>query len=233
VRRWQSQAAFNNAEWCDLVARAHGARAHFDSGWWASPDRTPPYYPDAVTLAPGTSASALLSQVDSSIGCSIKDSFADLDLTPYGFSVLFEAHWVVRSGGSLPPAPAGEANWRRAVTPDELAAWEAAWRGEHGPTDVFRGVLAQYPRVTVLTAHQGDEIVAGAIVSRSQTVVGISNVFVRPGEGLDPWPGCLRLASELSPGQPVVGYESGERLAQAESNGFERAGRLRVWLKDS
>jgi hypothetical protein len=84
VGTWQSAAAINNAEWCDLVARSHGAKTHFDNRSWTSEDRTPPYYPDAVTLAPGLAVPELLSRVNVSIGCSVKDSFADLDLTSYG-----------------------------------------------------------------------------------------------------------------------------------------------------
>ena len=65
-------------------------------------------YPDAVTLARGTVIPELLSGVDATIGCSVKDSFAELDLTPYGFRTLFEADWVVRLGPPL-PAPSGGA----------------------------------------------------------------------------------------------------------------------------
>ena len=45
-------AARNNALWCDAVARAHGVKATLDDTAWTSPTRTPPYYPDAVTLSP-------------------------------------------------------------------------------------------------------------------------------------------------------------------------------------
>ena len=43
-------AARNNAELCDLVSRAHGIDGAFASDAWTSPRRTPPFYPDAVTL---------------------------------------------------------------------------------------------------------------------------------------------------------------------------------------
>jgi hypothetical protein len=43
-------AAFNNAEWCDLVCRTHGAVTAFTAGAWVSETRSPPAYPDAVTL---------------------------------------------------------------------------------------------------------------------------------------------------------------------------------------
>jgi hypothetical protein len=39
------------------------------------------------------------------VGCSIKDSFASLDLTARGFRVLFDAQWIVRRGPAIPPGP--------------------------------------------------------------------------------------------------------------------------------
>jgi hypothetical protein len=228
---WQSAAALNNAEWCDLVARSHGAKTHFDSCAWTSRDRAPAHYPDAVTLARGTMVPELLSRVDATIGCSVKDSFAELDLTPYGFRTLFEADWVVRLGPLL-PAPSAGPRWERIVQRHELVKWEDAWRAEDGPTELFRAELLDNASVAVLAAYQRGAVVAGAVANHSSTVVGISNVFVRPGADLDPWPGCLALASALFVDKPLVGYESGDRLAQARSNGFQDAGALRVWVND-
>jgi hypothetical protein len=69
-------AARNNAEWCDVVTRSHGARGRFDDDAWACPVRTPPHYPDAVILVPDVDEPSLLARVDvSSPGCSVKDSF--------------------------------------------------------------------------------------------------------------------------------------------------------------
>src|SRR4051794_38055707 len=50
--------------------------------------------PDAVTLSPGTEPAAVLARVEGGTGCSVKDSFADLDLAPSGFQVLFDATWI-------------------------------------------------------------------------------------------------------------------------------------------
>jgi hypothetical protein len=49
-------AAHNNAEWCDGVCRAHGLPSQFHTDAWVNPHRTPPLYPDAVTLTADTSA---------------------------------------------------------------------------------------------------------------------------------------------------------------------------------
>ena len=97
---------------------------------------------------------------------------------------------------------------------------------------MFRAELLDHDSVAVLAAYRGDAVVAGAILNRSAMVVGISNVFVVPGEDLVPWPRCLAFAGELFVDKPVVGYESGASLLQAERNGFQTAGPLRVWIND-
>jgi hypothetical protein len=65
-------AAANNADWCDLVCRAHGVETRFDEDAWTSRTRTPPGYPDAVTLVRDPSVADLLTRIDASVGCSIK-----------------------------------------------------------------------------------------------------------------------------------------------------------------
>ena len=93
-------AARENAEWCDL----HAEGGEFRDGFWFSRIRTPPYYPDAVTLRPGVAIADVLAEVDATPGCSIKDSFDDL--APTGFHRLFRAHWLVGRRETL-PEPAG------------------------------------------------------------------------------------------------------------------------------
>jgi len=94
-------AARENAEWCDLHADAGELR----DGFWFSRERTPPFYPDAVTLQPGVAIADVLAEIDAASGCGIKDSFDDLE--PAGFRRLFRAHWLVGRRETL-PEPAGE-----------------------------------------------------------------------------------------------------------------------------
>ena len=86
--RW---AVANNADWCGLVCRAHGIATRIETGFWVAAERSPELYLDAVTLSPGVEVGEVLEAVDDGPGCSVKDSFADLDLGPYGFEELFEA----------------------------------------------------------------------------------------------------------------------------------------------
>jgi len=228
---WRAIAALNNAEWCDVVCRSHGARTRFDGDAWTSPTRTPPYYPDAVTLVPDLSVPDLLARIDASAGCSIKDSFAALDLADHGFRVLFDAQWIVHTGAQLPPRE-GDARWERVRDVDEFERWVEAWRGADEPADVLRPELLEHDSVAVLAAHAGDRIVAGAILNRSANAVGISNFFADDDSTSTSWSGCLAFAESHFGTANLVGYESGDRLAAAQRNGFEVAGPLRVWIRE-
>ena len=95
-------AARNNADWCDAYCRSQGVAGRFTADCWSSPRRTPPLYPDAVTLAPGVAVATVLGGIDSSAGCSVKDSFDDLDLDAAGFRPLFRAAWIARTDAPEP-----------------------------------------------------------------------------------------------------------------------------------
>jgi hypothetical protein len=231
VAGWQTRAAVNNAEWCDLVSGTHGAQTRFDEDAWTSRTRTPPGYPDAVTLVRDPSVPELLSRIDTSVGCSIKDSFASLDLTASGFRVLFDAQWIVHRATPIPPSP-DAARWEVVHDGDGLAAWEQAWRGNDGPPGVFRTELLDHDSVTVLAARCGDRVVAGAVLNRGSSVVGISNFFTADPFASASWSGCLALAGTLLPGSTFVGYESGHELVAARTHGFETMGPLRVWIHE-
>ncbi|MEV6833886.1 hypothetical protein AB0N17_05085 [Streptomyces sp. NPDC051133] len=223
-------AARNNAEWCAAMSRSHGVKGEFAAQAWAAPSRTPLYYPDAVTLVPGADATALAARIDTAApGASVKDSFADLDLTGAGFQVLFEAQWIHRPASA--PAPAPDLQWSVADDPDTLHAWALAWDDGEGDEGLFRPELLADPATFVLAGLSPDgRVVAGAVASRSDEVVGVSNVFALDGGADAAWPGVLHAVNRLFPTLPLAGYEQGDALAAAVRHGFEPIGPLRVWL---
>jgi hypothetical protein len=231
VASWQTLAAANNAEWCDLVCETHGAQTRFDADAWTSRTRTPPGYPDAVTLVRHLSVPELLARIDTSVGCSIKDSFASLDMAAYGFRVLFDAQWIVHRTTAIAPRPASP-RWEVVSDRDGLAAWDQAWRGSDDPPGMFRTELLDHDAVTVLAARVGDDVVAGAVLNRSSSAVGISNFFARDSGVAASWSSCLALAATLFPESTFVGYESGQTLVAAQAHGFETVGPLRVWIRE-
>jgi hypothetical protein len=224
-------AARNNAAWCDLMCRAHGSGGTFDAHTWSTPIRSPRYYPDAVTLDAEANVDDLLTRVDTAAGCSIKDSFATLDLAPAGFRVLFDADWIFR-----PPAPAsspgGSRAWTRVTDRRELGEWESAWAVPGDTTTLSRGAILDDPNVFVLAGRAAGEIAEGAMLYRAAHVVGVSNVFTRDRDLDAVWNAVVRAASVHCPGEAIVGYESGADLAAARLRGCVALGPLRVWVND-
>jgi hypothetical protein len=217
-------AARNNAEWCDLVCRGHGVTTQLDSRLWVARHRSPRHYPDAVTLLPDVTVDEVLSRIDVRDGCSVKDSFAALDLRPAGFRVLFEAEWIHHAS---PPDPVFPKTWRPVETPEELRAWAT----RHGGGDVFVPALLADPRVAILAGHAGSAIVSGAVGSASASEVGVSNVFTSAANIVELWRDAPRAIACRFPGLPLVGYQSGADLAAALCNGFAAVGPLRVWVR--
>ncbi|MFD4247583.1 hypothetical protein ACFWP3_39265 [Streptomyces sp. NPDC058525] len=223
-------AARNNADWCAAMSRSHGLVGEFGAQDWTAPARTPLYYPDAVTLVPGAHPAVLAARIDTTTpGASVKDSFADLDLTEAGFHVLFEAQWIHRQASA--PTVASDLDWDVASAPDTLRAWAHAWDNGDGNADLFRPELLRDPSTFVLAGRSPDgAVTAGAVAYRSDQVVGITNVFALDGGTDTAWPVVLDAVHCLFPTLPVVGYEHGEALAAAVRQGFEPVGPLRIWL---
>ncbi|MEU8287806.1 hypothetical protein AB0C01_26100 [Micromonospora sp. NPDC048905] len=212
-------AARDNAEWCDIVCGSHGLAGRTDADAWSVPHRSPPWYPDAVTLRPGVDAGALLARIDAGPGASVKDSFADLDLSGYGFRVLFDARWIHRP----PSPPPADEPLTPVTSADDLAVWAAA----HGGGKLFRPTLLADPRVRVLARHDGRGVLTGGAVLSGDGPYGVSNLFTRTDNPRDIWRAVCATVSDA----PLVGYETTPDLAAALAAGFTTTGPLRVWLR--
>jgi hypothetical protein len=221
----------HRAEWCDALTRQHGIEGRFHAGFWSSPVRTPDYYPDAVTLHRKVTVAQVLSDIDVSEGCSVKDSFACLDLGAAGFRPLFGAEWVAKHPGDR--RPTCPRDWSALSTEDELRRWQASWVVAPGGSSFFRPALLKDATIAVLACLDGDLVVAGAIAIRSATVVGVSNVFDGTGDLDSAWAAAATAAATLWGGLPIVGYGSGDDLAAAHSAEFKSIGELVVWSNDA
>jgi hypothetical protein len=223
-------AARNNSEWCDIVCRVHGLPGAFDAEAWANPRRTPPYYPDAVTLVRTPNVDRLLSRIDAAAGCTLKDSFASVDLAARGFRVLFDAEWIHRPAQSPTGCRTSAARWTRIADPDALIAWETAWSEAGIAVGLFAPGLLADQSVAILGKYADDRIVAGVILNLANGVVGLSNAFAPADDDDALWSEYLDAVAVYFPSLPIVGYESGATLAAAHRHGFTSAGPLRVWI---
>ncbi|GLV58111.1 hypothetical protein KDH_49450 [Dictyobacter sp. S3.2.2.5] len=234
-------AVNNNAIWCETVCRSHNIPGEFHETFWMIKHQAPTYYPNLITLSPAENldlhqdplAAFLSEQNDYTI--SIKDSFADLDLDPFGFHSLFEAQWIILRSDSMtvPNQPSTELAWKRITEEKELLGWETAWsQTELTQNHIFQAPLLHDANICIMAAYQDNHIVAGAIANKTPGVVGVSNVFTPEQDAEQYWQGLLALISNQHPGLPIVGYEQDESLALAIRVGFTILGPLRVWLKD-
>ncbi|MGO4597790.1 hypothetical protein [Terrabacter sp. 2RAF25] len=227
-------AARNNALWCDAVARSHGVACTTDADAWTAATRTPPYYPDAVTLSPTVGEYDVLARVDDSDGCSVKDSWSRLDLSIEDFARLVVGEWVWLDPSSRVTAPADEA-WRRVTTPEAMAAWVRAWASDPEAEAILLPSLIEVPGVHVLSAHASDDpdapVVSGAIVNVTGDVAGIGNVFSDDPDEERAWAAAAAAARTVADGIPLVGWEAGSSVDAAAAVGCERLGPLSVWLK--
>ena len=187
--------------------------------------RTPRLYPDAVTLRPGVLVDALLDCVQLGRGCSIKDSFADVNLTSRGFEELFGAHWIYME--PVRDRESAAEPWSIVDTEEELVDWAQT----AGLCDVFGPELLRDVTVRALQRRGPSGVDAGAVVNRTGSVVGVSNVFSIDMSATEVWTGAVAAISREFPALPIVGYERGEDLHAALASGFEAIGRLRVWLQ--
>ncbi len=214
------------------MCRSHGFAGVFDLEAWTSQRRTPPYYPDAVTLQRAPNVDRVLSRVDATAGCTIKDSYASVDLSAHGFRVLFDAEWIHRSAQPPRSQRTAAAQWTRIADPDALIDWETAWSEAGISVGLFPPVLLADDSVAILGKYADDCIVAGAILNFASGVVGLSNLFATVEEADALWPECLDAVEDYFPNVAIVGYESGPALAAAHSHGFPSAGPLRIWIND-
>lgn len=216
------------------MCRSHGIPGTFgETAWWSS-RRTPLYFPDAISLHHDAVPTDFLAEIDTaSTGCSIKDSFATLDLTSSGFVELFDAQWIHRPAG-LPASATPALRTERVSTAAQLRDWQAAWHGGDGPPDVFRPALLDDPSVVVLAVHDGEVLSGGVVLNRSTGLIGLSNLFaVNNSDVTAIWSSAVAAAAGHFPGLPLVGYEHGDDLAHAQASGFAALGALRIWLRDS
>ncbi len=234
------QATYNNAVWCDTIFRAHGWPGEFYPALWLNRHGSLPYYPNAVTLTGSSDLPIQYQQLQElgagglPAGWGVKDSFCALDLGSLGFRILFEATWICRAAGGRPNSLV-PLHWQPIRTAAKLAAWEAAWRSASGDDParprLFPPMLLADPQVVFLAVYQEGRIVAGAILNRTDTVVGLSNLFCTEGEVVAWWANCVVAADTLFPGLALVGYEHGQDLANAQAVGFGELGPLRIWVQ--
>ena len=146
-----------------------------------APEGSPRLYPDAVTLVPRLVAGVVLKPIDTSPGCSVKDSFADLDLSAHGFIVVLDAQWIFRAPVLPPTGP--RLGWQLITSDEDLERWAVAADLE----GIICPELIRGPTVRVLGVRDEHVVTAGAIINQSGAAVGLSNVFTTAATRVSVW----------------------------------------------
>lgn len=228
-------AARNNALWCDTVARTHGLTGQFGPMAWSSAARTPPLYPDAVTLSPDATVDDVLTAIALGPGAAVKDSWARLDLSPPGFAPVIHGQWLWHDPVVVDPVLAGDARvWRAVRSTAELERWVSHWAEGPEHASILRPALLDTPGIHVLAAvdesADDTEFVAGGIANVTRDVVGLTNLFSVDGDEERLWAEASKAVAALAPGLAQVAWDAGSGIDAARGAGFDTIGPLTVWV---
>ncbi|MFW5475113.1 hypothetical protein ACOCJ5_17515 [Knoellia sp. CPCC 206450] len=214
-----------SAAWYADVFEVHGIPNGSEDGLWSAAAEPPRWHSAAKTLRPGVPAERVVAAVQRFRECSVADSYGDLDLGSHGFRRLFSASWVHRDPRE------GGATWPESWSVVGDAADLARWNALHDTQDVLLPALLTHPRFTFLVRHDGDEMVAGAVLRDVGEAVELSNTWAT-SDGADEVTSLVACAAVLHPGLPIVGYDRGEALARLVDAGFAEVGPQVVWVRE-
>jgi hypothetical protein len=224
-----TNAARNNAEWCDLVCRTHRVPGEFYQHSWINRHETPPFYPNLVTLDESKSthqyeAVRELVEMDIPVEWAVKDSFSTLDLSSDGFRELLAGDWIRWPASSKMPEvyPSG-VRWAKIADRKDLMQWERGWRGS-ATTSSDR--LPMHPATTVSSQNAPTIMILSSSIRDGKNSGSLSDEKAKEFRS-----GCMAAILEWSKGLQLVGYESGQDLVAMKSLGFETVGQLKVWVK--
>jgi hypothetical protein len=220
-------AVRNHADWSELIAQSLGISTTRTDDLWAADVPMPIGHSDCVLLRPGAAADWGAIR-GAHAGLSVVDSFADQDLTEYGFELVLDAQWValdqVGDGVQVDADADLVDGWQR-VSRERFPDWLA----EHGSLNELEPSLLDVAEVAVLESVVAGRFVAGAVLHSSDGVIGLNSVFLGDGERVQAWRSLAALAHSRFGHAPLVGFESADSIAPALEAGFRAVGPMRVW----
>lgn len=215
-------AVINNIVWCGVVCELHGLTQTSSERVWGLLSKAPELYPDIITSSNYATSEEVKDFIGSREIFSIKDSFANLNMVPLGFKVLFDAKWIHHA--PVVGVDFDQTGWTVVSSEKDLAKWTFA----SGLQKVIIPKILDRKDVKIFM-HEIDGEIAGFIANLNANAVGISNVFSNNNKII--WTDIAPLASTYFPGITMVGYENGDDLTAALSSSWTTIGPLRVWIK--
>lgn len=219
-------AVLNNVVWCGIVCDTHGISQTSKENVWGLMSKAPAFYPDIVTSNKEVTEDEIIDFIGSREIFSIKDSYANLDLSPIGFKILFEAEWIYHK--PIYNFNFFQSDWRVITTESDLAKWTKI----QGTGNVIKPILLKREDVRIFMLEKKDGI-SGFIANIGAGAVGITNIFSSEHTIEDLWSTLPKVVSNEFPGLPLVGYEQDGNLTVAIQSGWASIGPLRVWIKSN
>lgn len=221
----QDTAVLNNIIWCGIVCEMHGITHASSENIWGLQSQAPIYYPDIITSNKDVTAQQVINFIENREILSIKDSYANVDLGPFGYKILFEAEWIYHSTiSNFEQIPS---KWRVIKTSKELKKWTSAYELEK----VIIPKILERNDVEIFMCEENGGM-SGFIANVGANAIGISNVFSDEISNIPIWTEIAQIVASRNPGLPLVGYEQGNDLKAAVKSGWKSIGPLRVWMKD-
>jgi SH3-like domain-containing protein len=220
------RAVLNNIAWCGMVCDTHEIAGISKENLWGLLSKAPIFHPEIITSSKNITNEELKYFIENGEVSSIKDSYANLDLLPFGFKILFEAEWIYHA--SVSDVDPIQTNWRVITTEKDLAQWTKTSELE----SVIKPNLLKLKDVKIFIREKNDGIY-GFIANLSANVVGISNVFSVGNKNESLWRDIPKIVSIEFPGLSIVGYEHKSNLTAAHLSGWTSIGPLRVWIKSN
>jgi GNAT superfamily N-acetyltransferase len=236
-----SASARNDCGRHDTALQALGLRTQSSDGIWRCREDGGGIFLSAMTLRPGIDSSAVGMVLADLVArrsppVVVRDSFSDLDLTPFGMEMAPPEPWYARAAGPPPddPIPADFAI-RSVVSEDSLDIWHGVeWAGfEMAPRvePIYPARLLNEPRFYYFLGLFQDEPAAVATAFVDRDVVGIYDVATLPamrGRGFAS--ALTQQALSLAPLRPATLQPSEMAEAMYRRLGFTEIGRFRLWI---
>ena len=209
----------NNMDWYQAQCHAHNIENVRTTSAWYSILPMPPLHSNLILTH--AQDLPLIEEVGAHLSSewSIKDASGRLDLSPFGFDVLFNANWFAREPADC-DAPAGIS---RVASDETFDQWVTAW-GED--TEVFRDNF--WHQADVEFYH--DEHWQGGIAANvSHDAIGITNPWGTKASIND----CIQNIAHTHPTLPIVGYDHMPDIEAMTQLGFRSTAPLAIWIKKS
>ncbi len=233
-------AVQDNAAWCRFVSFELNHVPVIDvHGGVLFRGNVPAFYPNFVSTSAGAakrSEGALvntLGELHLPPGFGIKDSYANLDLSHFGYHRVIEAQWIaLEMRKRVFDSTHQDFTTPWVTSPVELEAWLTAARLSCFDTNQFFSSAVDSSRVSFLSVKNDGYVIAGAVFTKFSEAIGVSNVFSTSPD-VPIWSLIIQAGQERFGSATLVDWESGDALDEARRAGVICLQPLRVWVNSS